>query len=165
MSIFSDTLDLPLSKLKVGKHTFKYTIDNDFFLPLDFSAIQQGNFSIDLVLEKKTELLFMTEIKVIGKAIFPCDYCAEPLELPIQDQEFLQIELSETCLTADEHPEGIWHLPANTYSVNLGQWIYEIIASNVPFRRVHDFDCRKETEDPSLKLDKRWDKLQDFLPS
>ena len=83
MTLFSKQFDIALSDLKLGKHTFNYTIGDDFFEHLDFSDIKQGKGNIYLVLEKQSELLFWAEIKITSLVMLPCDYCAELLELPI----------------------------------------------------------------------------------
>lgn len=163
MALFSKQFDIALSDLKLGKHTFNYTIEDDFFEHLDFSDIKQGKAIIHLVLEKQAELLFWAEIKITSVVMLPCDYCAEPLALPNEHTENLRIELSEDTTEAEEHPVDLWHLPADTNTVNLGQWIYEIICSNVPFQRIHTFNCRKEQSEEQVFSDKRWDKLKELL--
>ena len=163
MTLFPKQFDIALSDLKIGKHTFNYTIGDDFFNRLDFSDIKQGKAKIDLILEKQTELLFLAEIKISSVVILPCDYCSDPLELPLEHAETLRIELSEDTTVVEEHPVDLWCLPANINTVNVGQWIYEIICSNVPFQRIHTFNCRGEQFEQKLYPDKRWDKLKELL--
>ena len=163
MTLFSKQFDIALSDLKLGKHTFKYTIEDNFFEHLDFSDIKQGKANVELLLEKQAELLFWAEININSVVTLPCDYCADPLELRIEHTENLRIELSEEMTEIEEHPVDFWCLPADTNIINVGQWIYEIICSNVPFQRTHTFNCRAEESEEQLFTDKRWDKLKELL--
>ena len=48
---------IPFVGLKLGKHQFEYQINNSFFEIFDFSEFEKSNIKVNVVLEKKANLL------------------------------------------------------------------------------------------------------------
>ena len=48
---------IPFVGLKLGKHQFEYQINNSVFEIFDFSEFEKSNIKVNVVLEKKANLL------------------------------------------------------------------------------------------------------------
>ena len=86
---------IPFVGLKLGKHQFEYQINNSFFEIFDFSEFEKSNIKVNVVLEKKANLLEL-DFKHKGTVQVPCDLTGEEFDLPIKGKIKLIVRFGET---------------------------------------------------------------------
>jgi len=160
--------NIPFSGLKIGKHIFDYSIDNQFFKHYNYEEFNDANIKIDVILDKKSTF-FELHFSHKGTVNVPCDISNENFDLPIKGNLLLIVKFGEEF--NDENDE-ILILPHGEFQVNVAQYIYEMIALSVPLKRIHpaalnteeeEFDDTEEQETNDTIQDPRWDKLKNFL--
>jgi len=176
---------IPFVGLKLGKHQFEYQINNSFFEIFDFSEFEKSNIKVNVVLEKKANLLEI-DFKHKGTVQVPCDLTGEEFDLPIKGKIKLIVRFGETF---NNDNEELLILPFGEFEVDLAQYIYEMIVLSVPSKRVHpgvkdgslqsealtklkEMTAKKEVKEKNKEkkekqdqdnIDPRWDKLKQLL--
>lgn len=145
---------IQFSGLKVGEHQFEYHIENDFFDLFNYNEFNSTNIKVELKLVKKATImeLFFTHN---GTVNVPCDVTNEDFDLPIEGKLNVIVKFGEEF---NNENEELLILPHGEFQLNVAQYIYEMIALSVPYKRVHpniaaDYEMEDEDE---------WDDL-DFL--
>lgn len=167
---------IPFVGLKLGKHRFEYSIDNEFFEHFEYDEFNRADVKVELLLEKKTTMMELT-FKASGTVNIHCDLTNEPYDQPIESELFLVVKFGEEY---NDDNEDLLILPHGEYEINVQQYIYELIVLAVPSKRVHpgvlDGTLRSEVLDkleelsPGEKeekkeeqIDPRWNKLKNLL--
>lgn len=169
---------IPFVGLKLGKHHFEYQIDNTFFDIFDYDEFQNSNIKVNVVLEKKSNMLEIS-FKHEGIVNVPCDVTGEDFDLPIKSKMKLIVRFGEEF---NNDNEELLILPFGEFEVDIAQYIYEMIVLSVPLRRVHpgvkdgtlESEALKKLNELAVKetkkenkqeenIDPRWDKLKQLL--
>ena len=169
---------IPFVGLKLGKHHFEYQIDNPFFEFFDYDEFQNSNIKVNVVLEKKSNMLEIS-FKHEGIVNVPCDVTGEDFDLPIKSKMKLIVRFGEEF---NNDNEELLILPFGEFEVDIAQYIYEMIVLSVPLRRVHpgvkdgtlESEALKKLNELAVKetkkenkqeenIDPRWDKLKQLL--
>ncbi|BDB56065.1 YceD family protein [Flavobacterium ammonificans] len=169
---------IPFVGLKLGKHHFEYQIDNAFFDIFDYDEFQNSNIKVNVVLEKKSNMLEIS-FKHEGIVNVPCDVTGEDFDLPIKSKMKLIVRFGEEF---NNDNEELLILPFGEFEVDIAQYIYEMIVLSVPLRRVHpgvkdgtlESEALKKLNELAVKetkkenkqeenIDPRWDKLKQLL--
>ena len=169
---------IPFVGLKLGKHHFEYQIDNAFFDIFDYDEFQNSNIKVNVVLEKKSNMLEIS-FKHEGIVNVPCDVTGEDFDLPIISKMKLIVRFGEEF---NNDNEELLILPFGEFEVDIAQYIYEMIVLSVPLRRVHpgvkdgtlESEALKKLNELAVKetkkenkqeenIDPRWDKLKQLL--
>ena len=169
---------IPFVGLKLGKHHFEYQIDNTFFDLFDYDEFQNSNIKVNVVLEKKSNMLEIS-FKHEGIVNAPCDVTGEDFDLPIKSKMKLIVRFGEEF---NNDNEELLILPFGEFEVDIAQYIYEMIVLSVPLRRVHpgvkdgtlESEALKKLNELAVKetkkenkqeenIDPRWDKLKQLL--
>ena len=132
---------VPYKGLGNGIHHLNFTVDSAFFKEFEDSHIDNGNFNVDVELDKRHEHSIL-HFSIKGKTKTNCDRCLSQIQLPIQGNFELHVKAGESEGSNDEimfiHPE--------TSILNLAQVVYEFILLSVPIIKV--YDCDNETNPP-----------------
>jgi len=169
---------IPFVGLKLGKHHFEYQIDNTFFDLFDYDEFQNSNIKVNVVLEKKSNMLEIS-FKHEGIVNVPCDVTGEDFDLPIKSKMKLIVRFGEEF---NNDNEELLILPFGEFEVDIAQYMYEMIVLSVPLRRVHpgvkdgtlESEALKKLNELAVKetkkenkqeenIDPRWDKLKQLL--
>ncbi|AWX44456.1 hypothetical protein HME9304_01457 [Flagellimonas maritima] len=166
---------IPFSGLKLGKHEFRYNIDNTFFESFDYQEYNGVSVQTVAILDKMNNMMEL-DIEANGSVNVDCDLTGEPFDQPITSQLHLVIKFGEEY--NDENDE-ILIIPHGEYQINIAQYIYEMLALAVPQKRIHpgvlDGTLKsdildklqelqpKEIKEESEDTDPRWDDLKKLL--
>lgn len=165
---------IPFVGLKLGKHHFEYQINNTFFKNFDYDEFQNSDIKVDLVLDKKSNMLEL-EFKQKGIVNVPCDLTNEDFDLPIEGKIKLIVRFGEEF---NNDNEELLILPHGEFELNVAQYIYEMIVLSVPLKRVRPDAKKEHLQTEALKkekepkkeenkkdedIDPRWDKLKQLL--
>ena len=173
---------IPFVGLKLGKHQFEYQINNAFFEIFDYNEFQNSNIKVNVVLEKKSNMLELS-FKHSGTVNVHCDLTSEDFDLPIKGKMKLIVRFGETY---NNDNEDLLILPFGEFEIDVSQSIYEMIVLSVPLRRVHpgvkdgslntealtklkELTIKEQKKEPKKEeqkeenIDPRWDKLKQLL--
>jgi uncharacterized metal-binding protein YceD (DUF177 family) len=173
---------IPFIGLKTGKHHFEYQISNMFFEVFDYHEFNNSNIKVNVVLEKKSNLIELV-FKHKGTVNVACDMTNEEFDLPIKGNMILIVRFGDAF---NNDNEELLILPHGEFQIDISQYIYEMIVLSVPLRRIHPGikdgslktealtklkeltvqESKKEPEKESKKeenIDPRWDKLKQLL--
>ena len=158
--------------LSQNAHHFDYEFGQEFFETYGKALLENGHFKAQVTLDKG-ETMIEANFHIQGKANLICDRSLEPFEYPMDiDRKILfkygqeEKELSdEIVLITREH-----------ISLDVGQYMYELICVNIPMKRLHpkfqDNDLEEseiqlvysspieETEKEEDAIDPRWEILK-----
>lgn len=136
--------------LKLGEHQFEYHIENDFFDIFDYSEFNSTNIQVNITMLKKTTMLEL-QLSHKGTINVPCDVTNEDFDLPIQGNLSLLVKFGEEF---NNDSEDLLILPQGEFQLNVIQYIYEMIALSVPYKRIHpDIAADYEEEESDDELD------------
>ena len=161
---------LKFAGLKDGKHKFEYEADNSFFKVYDYREFNDANINFNIDFIKKPTVL---ELQIIGDGVvnINCTLSNEPFDYNLKTRFKLIVKFGEYY---DDSNDELLILPQGSHSINLDQFLYEMVVLSMPIRNVHpgiedgsiksdilnrlkDFDINKEK---SSNFDPRWDKLK-----
>lgn len=164
---------IPFKGLKTGKHDFAFDIDDHFFEDFKESEVTKGNVHVDVLLDKKTNMLEIS-FDLKGKVMVACDRCLDDVEMPIDFKAKLYVKFGDVT---EEQTDEIIVLSHNETELDIAQDIYEYVHLALPYKRVHPDDekgestCNKEMlqklkeylTDRNEDTDPRWDGLKNFM--
>lgn len=135
---------IPFTGLKLGVHQFEFHIENDFFDMFNYNEFNSTNLNVEIVLLKKTTMLEL-DMSHSGTVNVPCDVTNEDFDLPLEGKFKLLVKFGEEF---NNDNEELLILPNGEFQFNVMQYIYEMIALSVPYKRVHpDIASDYEVED------------------
>lgn len=162
---------VPYKGLGNGIHHLNFTVDSAFFKEFEGSHIDNGNFDVDVELDKRHDhsILFFS---IEGETKTSCDRCLSQIHLPVYGDFELHVKLGEN----EESNDEIMFIHPETSILNLAQVIYEFILLSVPIIKVYDCEndskppCNFEVlnklngsqEEPKDKQGNIWDSLKDI---
>lgn len=115
------------------EHQFQYEFGDEFFRKYGTDLVSEGTFLVDLVLNKH-ETFLEAEFKIKGAARLICDRSLEPFEYPIENTNKIVFKYGEEF---QEITEEIVVIPRDTATLELGQYMYEFIALEIPLKKLH----------------------------
>lgn len=167
---------IPFSGLKIGKHEYKYQIENTFFESFGYAEFNAANINVGVVMNKTNTMLEL-DFKAAGTVNVFCDLTGEPFDQPITSEMELVVKFGDAYNNEDDE---ILIIPHGEHKINVAQYIYEMLALGVPQKRVHpgiadgtlksealdrlDALRPKETEkEDKDENDPRWDALKKLI--
>ena len=159
---------IPVSGLALGVHDYRFDINDDFFVDLDYSEVKQGRVTVDLEVLRE-ELMMTLNFHLKGEVLVPCDRCADEFYIPIQSEQVFYIKFGAEGV---EESDDVVVVPAEEHAFDVRSLIYEYIILSIPIYRVHpEGECNPEVlallshdEEPSdeeTETDPRWAALKD----
>lgn len=159
--------------LSQKSHRFDYSFGDDFFEFYGTSLLESGQFNAQVTLDKR-ETLIEADFAIQGAAHLVCDRSLEPFDFPMDFHRKILFKYGEE---EKELSEEIVLITREQASLDLGQYLYELITVNLPMKRLHPrFDNEQnDTEDIHLVysspveesdnkeedvIDPRWEKLK-----
>ncbi len=128
------------SSLLDGKHDFHYKIGNEFFEHFDYSDIEGADLTLDLLLEKKPNMLIVT-LKTEGSIKVMCDKCTDSFDYPVAGEDEVIYKFTEEELD----DEKIISILPNEIEIDMTIPIFEFASLLLPSRRIHpEGECNEE---------------------
>ncbi len=163
---------IPFKGLKVGKHTFSFEINHEFFEHIEGSLLKDGNVKVNLEMDRQANMLVL-DFFIKGYINLNCDRCLDDYRHPVEGHRILIVKFSPSGQSLDES-EDIIVLPEEAHQLDVGQHIYEFISLLLPIKHVHEHraDCNQEmlrklqqeneNDNADDQIDERWKALEEL---
>jgi uncharacterized metal-binding protein YceD (DUF177 family) len=138
--------NIDIFSLRNGKHDFAYEIDERFFAAMQDSLVEKGTLKVIVELQKSDNMIVM-QFDIKGEITLLCDRSLEEFQFPIDAQNRLVFKFGESF---KEVSDELIVLATGTATINLFQYIYEFIAVQVPFKKLHPKFELDDSEDDVL---------------
>lgn len=170
--------DISFSGLKVGKHEFKFDINQEFFDLFDTEKeFSNSKINANAVLDKHSSFMEL-EIKVSGSLELTCDISNDKFDYPIENEIKVLVKFGDDF---DDSDSEIIVLPFNSAEVNVAQLIYEDVMLSVPMKKLSpelaqhpeyealleqfspkEMEEESDTDDEDVEVDPRWEALKNL---
>ena len=108
---------IDLDKLEIGKYSFDFRLNNDYFTAIEKTELLGGNVAVKAVLDLRNSD-YSLDMQVNGVVQVTCDRCLDSMDITIQADDDMEIE--DDARTLDL------------------QWLaYELIVVNLPLVHSH----------------------------
>ena len=172
--LFLNQYVINFTGLKEGEHNFEFDLDNKFFEHFDYNDFNSYQIKVEVRVNKKSNLLeFVFSSKV--RININCFVSNEPFDYLQEHQIKLVVKFSSELINDNEE---LVILPVGTPTLNVAQYLFEMIILSLPIKIIHpgvvDGSLESETlnklkeleskaQEKSSKIDPRWDKLKDLI--
>ncbi len=119
--------------LSLKAHEFNYQLDSAFFKHYGTALLRGGAFEAKVVLNKH-ETFIEVDFSIEGKADLVCDRSLEPFQYPVKVKKQVLFKYGEE---AGEVDENIIIITRDQATLELGQIMYELIALQIPMKKLH----------------------------
>jgi uncharacterized protein len=163
--------EVAFTGLKIGTHTYGFLLDEAFFKEMESEDIAGGKILVDMLLEKKENMLVL-DFSLTGTALCFCDRCGEEYSQPLEGKHKLVVSFGKTATGMDD---DVVVLDEKAHSINLRDFLYETSVLVLPLKKIHadrpdgspgcDPDILKILEklSPKNETDPRWNELNKLL--
>ena len=124
-------------------HHFEFEMGNDFFEKFGTELLTEGNLQAGVTLDKR-ETLIDASFVINGTVKLICDRSLDTFDHPIRAEKKLVFKYGETD---EELSDEIVVIRRDTDSLELGHYIFEFIALEVPMKKLHPRFQDEEAED------------------
>lgn len=135
--------DIEIFRLKNGKQSFEYELNDTFFALIEGSFLEKGKLKVTVMLDK-SERLILSEFAIKGTVELICDRSLEPYDFEIDSHENLVFKFGEEF---EEVSEDVIIIPRDLQKLNLAQYIYEFIGLSIPMKKIHPKYQENEDEE------------------
>jgi uncharacterized metal-binding protein YceD (DUF177 family) len=154
-------------------HHFQYELGDAFFGQYGTGLVSEGAFHVDVTLDKR-ETLIEARFVIKGEAKLVCDRSLDPFQYPVKTNKKVVFKYGD----ADEElSDEIIMIHRDSDSLELGQYMYEFIALEIPIKKLHPRYAEEAEDDSEGKIiytsasadgqneedkdiDPRWEKLK-----
>ncbi|HNP76018.1 MAG: DUF177 domain-containing protein [Cyclobacteriaceae bacterium] len=153
-------------------HRFEYSFGDEFFELYGRTLLEHGRFTATVTLDK-SETMLECRFQITGTAGLICDRSLEPFDHPMDIDKMIVFKYGAE---EQELSEEIVVISRDRAQLDLGQYLYELIAVAVPMKKLHPkFAGEHEESDVQLvysspiesndeedekPIDPRWEKLK-----
>ena len=123
---------LSFAGLSMGRHTFRYRLDDAFFACFPEGDIRQADVTVDLTLER-TERLMRLHFDFAGWFKTACDRCLNELDCPVAFQDEVIVRFTADT-EGKEDEDNLWWVEEHRDKLDLSQYLYETVALQRPIQ-------------------------------
>ena len=134
-----------IAGLKNTVHHFEFEAENDFFKQYGTGLLSEGSLKAEVALDKR-ETFIDAVFSVHGSVKLICDRSLDPFDHPIKTRRKLVFKYGDKN---EELSDEIIMIHRDSERLELGQYIFEFIALEVPMKKLHPRFRDEEDEDDS----------------
>jgi uncharacterized metal-binding protein YceD (DUF177 family) len=165
--------DIQVYKLGIKQHEYEFTVNSDFFSNFEGELVESGEVKIQLLLDKRENIIELN-FGFSGFVDLISDRSLEPFQYPIDIDKKLLYKYGEE---EQELEEDVMVITKNTQVINVGHFIYETIALQIPLKKLHPDeieedeehneyvyidDAEEDIEEEEENIDPRWEALKNL---
>lgn len=136
----SDALRINHERLKDGRHAFQFRVGTDLFQQRKNPDIQTARIELHTELSKSGQTLDMV-FRFQGNIGLTCDRCLLAYEQPIELEHRMVFSTNQRMAREGEQDAEVRILNPHEPEIDLAQDVYDLIAVQVPFRKVPDCEA------------------------
>lgn len=149
--------------------TIEYRLEDDFFEGIEDALIHGGEVDLRLTITPMPDHVLDLAFSYKGEVEVECDRCLQPLRLPMEVEEGLEIVLGDHF---DDENDELIRLDVQDPVYDFTWIIYELLALHLPIQRMHDIeDCDPEmvkylvdeAPEEDAAIDPRWEALKNKI--
>lgn len=160
--------DIDISKLNLGQHDFHFQINDKFFELFDYSLIDHGSLSVEIVLDKKTSFIDLA-FSIVGNIQLICDRSLDSFDFDLETENEIVLKYGEET---EELSDEVEMVPYKIQFFNVARYIYEFISVAIPMKKLHPryanepvedqiiFSSQDDDEVEKSEIDPRWSELK-----
>ena len=153
-------------------HHFDFDLSDGFFAKYGKKLLESGHFDAKITLDKR-ETLIEGHFHIEGIAHLTCDRSLEPFDYPLTIDQLIVFKYGEE---EKELSDDIILITRDRASLDIGQYLYELIGVALPMKRLHPKFKKDNLEESEIQLvystpidenkneedaiDPRWEKLK-----
>ena len=125
--------NIDIYNLKNGTHQYEFVFDDSFFGHFPYGLTESGAGKVSVSLNKGLTLIEVS-IGITGTVVLICDRSLEKFDFPIEAEREVIYKFGDE---EKELSDEIFMIPRDAQTLNLAQLIYEFIALEIPFKKLH----------------------------
>ena len=126
-------------------HHFEFEVGNEFFKQYGTALIAEGTLKADVTLDKR-DTFINASFLIKGSVRLICDRSLDPFDYPLETEKKLVFKYGDSD---EELSDEIIMIQRDSDSLELGQYIFEFIALEVPMKKLHPRFQDEEEDDIS----------------
>jgi uncharacterized protein len=126
-------------------HHFEFEVGNEFFSQYGPGLISEGSLKTEVTLDKR-ETFIEAAFSIDGTVKLICDRSLDPFDYPVKVRKKLVFKYGDAD---QELSDEIVMIHRDSDSLELGQYIFEFIALEVPMKKLHPRFQDEEEDDGS----------------
>ena len=173
------SFNIPIKGALLGQHEYEFIVDDEFFSAFEYKPFDKGNFKVNLLMDKRPNLLDL-EFIIEGNFSAPCDRCLAEIQIPIFSERRILVKFDDL---GKEDTDEVIYINSEESHLQVAGLIFELISLSIPISKTLDCDnndyqfCDKEVlakydeiDDELTKAEEEeqedklaiWDKLKDI---
>lgn len=124
-------------------HAYEFEVNNDFFSQYGNELITEGALKVVVTLDKR-DTFIGTSFSISGWVKLICDRSLDPFDYSVKAEKKLVFKYGDSD---EELSDEIIMVHRDTDTLNLGQYIFEFIALEIPIKKLHPRFRDEETDD------------------
>jgi len=134
--------DIQVYKLGNKQHEYEFSVNKDFFSEFEGELVESGEVKIQLLLDKRENLMELS-LDFSGYVDLISDRSLVHFQYPIDISKKLLYKYGEE---EQELEEDVMVITKNTQVINVGHFIYETIALQIPLKKLHPDEIEEDEE-------------------
>lgn len=165
-----DSYEIALFGLSEKTHSFDFPISKGLFDYFENDQVENIEGQCILVLEK-SETMIQLNFDISAKALLTCDRSLDTFWYEITANKNMLLKYGEEYKEIDDE---VVYITPDQLKINIGQWLYELTAVEIPMKKLHPRYEDEEGEEESFiysdttkdekkeSNDPRWDMLKNL---
>ena len=142
---------IPFKGLQNGIHEYRFQVRTDFFEAFENSRIEEGDYEVDLQLEKRDHMMIL-DFSFTGKFRAVCDRCLSRIDIPSEGSD--QIIVKMESQTQKPVEENVIFLDPDAQHLDVSGLIYDALHLHLPIKNERDCEAEDNKFCDRLILDK-----------
>ena len=125
---------IPLKGLALGRHTFGYSLGQDFFDYFENQDIRDARIEIAITLEKEAGWI-RVNMALDGTLLRSCDRCLGDITTPVTYSVPIMVKFAK--MQGEEERDELIVLEPTDAELDLTQYVYDTVCVNLPLQSLH----------------------------
>lgn len=140
--------DIDIIRLSNKSHVYEYDLGHSFFALFEDSLVEEGNLKAEVKLDK-SDTMIRTHFKIQGSVVLECDRSLEEFSKDIDAEGIIVFKYGENF---EELNDNLYTLPYDAEKLELGQYLYEFITLEIPYRKIHPKFAEEDEDDETDEI-------------
>ncbi len=135
---------IPYVGLKNEKHTFHFTLNEEFFKTEEHSFLENGKAEAEVIFDKSI-LPYILDFEIKGTVQSECDRCNTTIDIPFHSSNRVYVKFDPLADEIEDDDLEILYLHPDDAVIDIETYLYDFTLLSVPYSKM----CK----DAGLKCD------------